>query len=249
MGHGAWVCSVVFSPDGKLLASGSVEGDVHVWSVKTGRLLADLEGHRGPISGLAFAGGKTLVSAGRDTSVLVQDVSDASEGRVRPVKLTRARFEQLWGLLQSEDPAVGALSIQRLTRDPAGTVGMLKPYLAPVDGKRIDQLLADLDSNEFAKRKAAFSDLAGFGRFAEGSLRAALAKKPNLEKHRRIEELLDKMADEKVTGLHRRALRAVDVLGMIGTPEARKILEALASGAADAELTKKAKSALAKLKK
>jgi hypothetical protein len=240
---------VAFSPDGKLLASATVEGDVAVWSTKTGRLLADLEGHRGPVSGLAFADSKTLVSSGRDSSVLVWDVTAASEGRVSRVKLTGEQWEKCWLMLRNEDQAVGSLAIQRLARDPAGVVPLLKPRLTAVDGKKIARLLEELDAGEYSTRKKAFAGLAEMGRFAEGSLRQALAKKPNLEKHRRIEELLNKMTDVKPTGEHLRALRAVAVLGMIGTPEARKILETLAGGAAEAELTKKAKSALAKSKK
>ena len=132
---------------------------------------------------------------------------------------------------------MASLAIQRLARDPASVVPFLKSRLAPVDGKKIARWLGDLDAEEFAKRRAAFSGLAELGRFAEGSIRQALAKKPNLEKHRRLEELLDKMTDEKRTSEHQRALRAVEVLGMAGTPEARKLLETLAGGAAEAELT------------
>jgi WD40 repeat protein len=81
MRHDAWVCAVAVSPDGKLIATATVQGDVHVWSAQTGRLLRDLDGHRGPVTGLVFADGKTLVSAGRDTSVLVWDVAAQAEGR------------------------------------------------------------------------------------------------------------------------------------------------------------------------
>src|SRR5262249_26882354 len=108
--------------------------------------------------------------------------------------------------------------------------------------------IEELDSANFKTRTTAFAGLAALGRFPERALRQALAKKPNLEKHRRIEELLKKMTDEKLTAEHTRALRAVEVLEMIGTPEARKVLETLAGGATEAELTLRAKSALGRMK-
>jgi hypothetical protein len=246
-GHNAWVCAVAFSPDGKLLATATVQGDIHIWAARTGRLLRDLEGHRGPVSGLAFPDGKTLVSAGRDTSVLVWDVAGLAEGPLKPVKLTAAQRERFWGQLTGE-PAPASMAMQRLAQDPEGVVPMLRGRLQPVDGKKIARLLADLDDGDFKTRKEAFNGLAVLGRFAEGALRQALAKKPNLETHRRLEELLNKLSDDVVTGEHLRALRAVEVLEMIDTPEARKVLQALAAGDPAAELTRAAKGALGRLK-
>jgi WD40 repeat protein len=248
-GHTAWVCAVAFSPDGKLLVSATIEGDVYVWSPHSGRLLAELEGHRGPVTALAFADGKTLVSAGRDASVLVWDVSAANAGKVSPVALAPAGREKLWGLLLHSDSAVASLAMQRLARDPAGVVPQFRARLKAVDGKKIARLLADLDDEAYAKRDAAFKGLAAFGAFAEGSLRQALAKKPNLETHRRLEELIDRLAQERIASEHLRALRSVEVLELIGNAEARKVLETLAGGAAEAELTRKAKAALARLAK
>jgi hypothetical protein len=201
-----------------------------------------MEGHRGPVRALAFLDGKTLVSGGADTAVLVWDVSAASAGRVLRLSLTPAQRLRCWGQLLQE-PAVASLAMQRLACDPA-VVPLLDEHLAPVDGKKIANLLDDLDADEFRTRAAAFTGLAAFGRFAEGPVRGALAKKPNLEKHRRLEELLRRMEDERISSEHQRAVRSVEVLVRIATPAARKVLQRLAAGASEAELTIKARAAL-----
>ena len=242
-GHEAWVCAVAFSPDGERLATATVQGDVHVWAARTGRLLRELMGHRGPVSGLLFADRETMVSAGRDSSVLIWDIAGLAEERIKPIVLSAEQRERLWGQLLGE-PAVASLAIQRLAHDHTGSVALLRSRLAAVDGKKIAKLLRDLETDNYKTRDSASKSLAEMGCFAEGSLRHELTKKPNLEKHRRLEELLLKLTDERLVAEHLRALRSVEVLEMIGTPEARKVLQTLADGAAEAELTKAAKAAL-----
>ncbi len=62
-GHGSAVTAVAYSPDGKLLASGSNDRNIAVWDSKTGDRLFVLTGHRSGINGLAFSpDGHTLVS-------------------------------------------------------------------------------------------------------------------------------------------------------------------------------------------
>jgi WD40 repeat protein len=45
-GHTNWVWSVAFSPDGRLLASGSADATIKLWDVQTGECLKTLQPER-----------------------------------------------------------------------------------------------------------------------------------------------------------------------------------------------------------
>jgi WD40 repeat protein len=64
------VPALVFSPDGKTLASASCEHTVKLWDVKTRKEVAILAGHAGAVFSLAFSpDGKTLASASWDGTI------------------------------------------------------------------------------------------------------------------------------------------------------------------------------------
>ncbi|HKB38490.1 MAG TPA: hypothetical protein VKD72_18755 [Gemmataceae bacterium] len=67
------------------------------------------------------------------------------------------------------------------------------------------------------------------------------------EAHRRLTALLRWLRRPVADPETLRALRAVAVLEDVGTPPARKVLEALAKGSVEARLTQEAKAALARL--
>ena len=62
-GNTGTVASVAFSPDGKTLASGSIDKTIKLWDVATGKELATLKGHTDVVWSVAFSpDGKTLAS-------------------------------------------------------------------------------------------------------------------------------------------------------------------------------------------
>ena len=71
------ISNVVFSPDGRMLASGSwADSMVRLWDVATGELIATLAGHRRSVYSVAFSpDGKTLASGGNDLAVRLWDVT------------------------------------------------------------------------------------------------------------------------------------------------------------------------------
>lgn len=74
-GHADAVRSVVFSPDGKLLATASIDKTVKIWDAETGQEIRTLTGHADWVNAAVFSpDGKILASASRDKTVKLWNV-------------------------------------------------------------------------------------------------------------------------------------------------------------------------------
>jgi WD40 repeat protein len=74
--HDHWPTNgaLAFSSDGALLASGGDDSTILIHDVGTGKEIARLTGHKGPITALAFsADGRRLASGSADTTILIWD--------------------------------------------------------------------------------------------------------------------------------------------------------------------------------
>ena len=79
-GHKDGVLSLSYSPDGKLLASGSIDDTAIVWSLASGKALLQVHGDSGDINAVRFSrSGKNLVTAGDDKTVRVWRLKDGRQ--------------------------------------------------------------------------------------------------------------------------------------------------------------------------
>ena len=90
-GHSDKVYSVVFSPDGKRLASAGRDNIVRIWNTASGKELLALKGHSHWVVSVAFSpDGKRLASGSHDTTIKLWDTVTGKElrtlkGHVNPV--------------------------------------------------------------------------------------------------------------------------------------------------------------------
>jgi hypothetical protein len=244
-----------FSPDGQWLAAGGPDSTVWLWNNTTTEVLARLKGHRAAVHRVAFSSdSKTLVSASEDGTAVVWDVRAAiaasrSQPRAAP---TEEFLASLWDDLADADAARAYSAIHKLTDAPKRAVWLLRLNLqsaSAADPQQVAQLINDLDDSEFAVREKATTELEQLHERIAPALDKALAANPPLEARRRLEALVQKIKQRQLPADTVRALRAVEVLETIGTPEARSLLENLTKGAPEAMLTREAKTALERLAK
>ena len=116
----------------------------------------------------------------------------------------------------------------------------------PADAKQVQDWIADLDSSQFAKREKATRELKRLGELGEPALKKALKNRPSLEARSRLNGLLNNLPGPSPELI--RSLRAIEVLERIGVADARDVLNILAKGAPEAQLTQEAMAALDRLR-
>jgi WD40 repeat protein len=235
--HAGGAGCVAFSADGRLLVSAGSDGSLRLWDVQTGQEIRQARGHRGAVNALAVVpGGNLLVSASEDCTALVWDLTVLAKRRLAPeVELSRAQLEACWQDLAAADAGKAWLAVGTLTAAAKQAVPFLHEMLQKNpphdDSKRIDQLLAALDDEQFSVREQATAELLKLGKSAEPALRKALAGGASGEVRKRGELILEKLREGNAVPAVLRLSRAVEALERIGTPEARKALEELGHGA------------------
>ncbi|HEY7312019.1 MAG TPA: WD40 repeat domain-containing protein [Gemmataceae bacterium] len=246
---------VAFAPDSRAVVTADTQ-KLSVWDAATGERLHQMEwpesvrDWRGEanISSLAVLPGGSAATGMTEGDILVWDLAPSTWPVRQPARqLSRDQFDALWSDLAG-DAGKAHRALDRLTAARDQAMPFLKDCLRPatLDAKRVEKLLADLDSDVFETRETASRELARMRYRAEPMLRRALEGNPSLETRRRLQTILAEPNRPSREDLRR--LRTLVVLERIGTPEARHILEKLGGGAAARE-TREAQAALQRLKR
>ncbi len=242
--------ALAFSRDGRTLAAGVTDGVIHRFDLRSGRELTPLTGHTSAVLALCSTpDGKALHSYSMDGQFFVWRVDTGREWTPKAGPLPDGALDALWDTLRSDDAVDLFGSQEALAAVPAVSVPFLRKHLSPApkaETERIERLVGDLQKGDYNARKKAVVELRKIGAAAAPALLRSQQRGGFDPLTQRLTVEFQNLApppDQK------RTLRALAVLERVGNADARKLLEELAGGAAEAPLTVDAKTALDRLGK
>jgi WD40 repeat protein/DNA-binding SARP family transcriptional activator len=97
-GHTGDILAVAYSPDGKLVATGSADGTARLWDAATGELIHVLRAHRGGVFATRFSlDGTRIATLGADRAVRVWDIRTGRQLRAFEGVHDRTAARSTWG--------------------------------------------------------------------------------------------------------------------------------------------------------
>lgn len=248
------IACVAFSADSQSLILGKSDGAISVWNLPTAKETRVIPAHKDKVVAVAAShDGKTFATGSWDTTALLWDGTNLLRPhRSKPKGVTVQEREALWMDLASVDSSRAYRAIWAMVREHQDCLPFVKERMKPVPKVapgRIAQLIESLDNDDFTVREQATTELSMHAEVALPSLRKALTVGISLEVRRRIEKLLETFGGPAPPPDVLRALRAVEVLANMGSPEARQVLQTVSQGAVEARLTQDATASLERLVK
>jgi hypothetical protein len=221
---------------------------IRFWEVATATDLGRFDAGQGRIGALAFSpDGRTLVSGGQDSTILIWDL-----GQLAGTGPSPADPVSLWADLADPDGRKAWRAMETLVSRGDAVLGMLAERLRPgrADAARVRQWISDLSSPSPAAQLKA-SKMLGQSLELEGTraeIQKALDAKPSEEVRGRLEAFLvgspapagSRSPEELRSG------RVLHLLETLGTPKAKDLLRGVAAGD-PSRLSRDARSALARI--
>lgn len=240
--------AAAYAPDARFVACGQYDGRILLYSAVGGKQLAQWQGAQGPIQSLAFSrDSRLLASGGANGTILIWKVPEDDSV---PIVRTAAEAASFWQALGASEAAAANRALAGLAAAPAQALSLFKERL-PSIGKTLERSqlvrwIAELDDASFKVRDRATRELALAGEDAADVLRQALENNPSTESKRRIEDLLSRL---KKGGYSQRlrALRVIEVLERIGSPQAKELLRDLEGKPMTNELRQEVQASLRRL--
>jgi RNA polymerase sigma factor (sigma-70 family) len=249
---GALIQSIAFARGGRLLVAGSDEG-LTLWEVTSGAQVLHLTGHRGLVNSVAVSpDGNRVLSGSTDTTVLLWDLAAAwKETAPGPPPGKKPPTPEELCLDLRDDGAIAYRAVWALAALRDKALPALKKELLSAEtqegAERVRRLVADLDDADPKVRNRALEGLRPVGASAEPILRMALESAKSDKLRSRLRGFLAELEADGVIAPAadgRHAARAVDLLELMGTAEARKLLEELARTGRTGALQREAQAAL-----
>jgi WD40 repeat protein len=123
-GHTQVTNQVVFSPDGKMIATGSNDNTICLWDAQSGELLHTLEGHEARVNRLAFSPDATWLVSGADDNTLRRWNTEAGD-----LLETMPLGEENWRVEFLDVLTDNTSVVYRVTKYPSPYIGYIEKQM------------------------------------------------------------------------------------------------------------------------
>jgi hypothetical protein len=238
---------ILVSPNERLIVLGCTTGAISVWEVASGQkiLVKNIPNYSGNV--MSFSpNGHTLGIATDDFRIHVVNLRTEGPSHSSGIR-GEAEVTQLWNKLTGMNAIQAHVAMCALSDYGNGILGFVKANMRQARKPNKDLLsewITMLSSNSFSQREEATLRLVEAGEGIHTQLRKRLAQTRDVEESWRLKYILSQGLPGSAK--HIKDVRVLTLLEDIGTADAFKVVQYLASGDAEAHLTKEARIALAR---